>query len=246
MNEALIKVIRNSAFYAPLRWVADMAALAYWSPFHLIARRLARYQAQHPVLKLQIGCGKNALEGWFNTDLVPSRSRAKLDATKQFPYPDDTFDFVFSEHMIEHLLFDQGQAMLRECLRVLKPGGVLRIVTPDAAFLIKLYVNPDTAQHKHYIEAVSKSRLRHGEPPNPTSVINSYYRDWGHLYIYDPPTMHDALAKTGFSDIYQGEVSESKHPELRGLEHVDRMKPGFLALESMVFEARKPERQLIP
>lgn len=116
--------------------------------------------------------------------------------------------------MIEHVLFDDGQVMLGECYRVLKPGGVSRVVTPDAQFMIGLYNDPDETLHKKYIEAVSKSRLKHDELHNATSIVNSHYRDWGHLYIYDTPVMADALTKLGFCDLHKCEIRESRYSDL--------------------------------
>lgn len=48
------------------------------------------------------------------------------------PFPDESIDFVYSEHFFEHLFFDEAVALLAECGRVLKKGGVVRTVVPDA------------------------------------------------------------------------------------------------------------------
>jgi predicted SAM-dependent methyltransferase len=50
----------------------------------------------------------------------------------ELPFADACFDYVFSEHFLHHLFFDEGVALLRECHRVLKPWGVIRTVVPDA------------------------------------------------------------------------------------------------------------------
>ena len=48
------------------------------------------------------------------------------------PFRDSTFTFVFSEHFFEHLFMDEAFELFRECHRVLRPGGVMRTVVPDA------------------------------------------------------------------------------------------------------------------
>ena len=48
------------------------------------------------------------------------------------PFKDSTFTFVFSEHFFEHLFMDEAFELFRECHRVLRPGGVMRTVVPDA------------------------------------------------------------------------------------------------------------------
>src|SRR5215216_3456181 len=95
-----------------------------------------------PSRKLHLGCGKHSLAGWLNTDMneCPASSIIKLDATKPFPFEPGSFAYVFSEHMIEHIPFKDGTSMLKECFRVLQPGGKIRIATPDFRFLVNLYV----------------------------------------------------------------------------------------------------------
>jgi hypothetical protein len=81
-----------------------------------------RYLAQSKELKLHIGCGDNVLPGWLNADHFPTtQDIMHLDATRLFLFNDETFDYVFSEHMIEHLPYPDGLKMLAEYHRVLKP-----------------------------------------------------------------------------------------------------------------------------
>ena len=89
------------------------------------------YFRRERVRKLHIGCGGNILKGWLNSDYNSVHSDVIfLDATKPFPFNNDEFDYLFSEHVIEHFDFAKGFAMLLECHRILKPGGKLRISTP--------------------------------------------------------------------------------------------------------------------
>jgi len=65
--------------------------------------------------KLQLGCGSNLLTGWLNTTLYPfDKGSVFMDVTLPFPMPDSSFDYIFSEHMIEHLEFEQAAWMLSE------------------------------------------------------------------------------------------------------------------------------------
>jgi len=73
--------------------------------------RVETYLRSHSVRKLQLGTGSNVYEGWLNTDIVDYKRENEvvyLDATKPFPLPDAAFDFVFSEHMIEHMTYPDG------------------------------------------------------------------------------------------------------------------------------------------
>ena len=74
--------------------------------------------------KLQLGCGRNWLEGWLNSDYYPRTSDiVHLDVTAPLPFSDGVFDYVFSEHVIEHISYHNGVFMLSECLRILKQIG---------------------------------------------------------------------------------------------------------------------------
>ena len=77
--------------------------------------------------KLHVGCGGNILPGWLNADYAPSAPFViHLDATKIFPFGGSTFNYVFSEHMIEHVSYEAGLFIMSEAFRVLKPGGIVR------------------------------------------------------------------------------------------------------------------------
>ena len=89
--------------------------------FKLTSRNIIRsYFKENEVYKLQIGSSTNALTGWLNSDIVPSRQIMYLDATKKFPFIDEQFHYIYIEHKIEHVNFYQARFMLPEVYRVLK------------------------------------------------------------------------------------------------------------------------------
>jgi SAM-dependent methyltransferase len=103
----------------------------------------ARYLAQSDVPKLNVGCHARVLTGWLNTDHHPILPMAiHLDTKRPFPFSKETFDYIYSAHVIEHMTYSHGVNMLRECFRVLKTSGKIRISTPDLAFLVDL-TRPD-------------------------------------------------------------------------------------------------------
>lgn len=223
--------------------VALSSIRSFWGVFGVLTSRDSRafqnYLQEYKTHKLHLGCGSNYLDGWFNTDLYPDSKRTHINATKRFPFPDNSFDFIFSEHMIEHIPYTGAYNMLSECYRVLKPGGTLRIVTPDMVFLMGLYQNREESINKRYVDWNCDTFIKESAPRHPVSVINNFYRDWGHQYIYDFDVMHDTFQKIGFKNIQRPELNKSTQKELCDLEHEKRSPKGFLKLESMVIEGQK-------
>lgn len=190
--------------------------------------------------KLQIGAGYNLLEGWLNTTLYPFAPGAVyLDASQPFPMPSASFDYVFSEHVIEHLEFEEAAAMLGECARILKSGGRLRLATPDLARIIALYTQPKESAQQQYIRWIMDNfRPQVGEY-NPAQVINQSFHGWRHKFIYDEPTLVQALEAAGFSAATRFEPGHSGDPNLRGIEQHGEFVGSDAAMryETMVFEA---------
>ncbi|MCK5337544.1 MAG: methyltransferase domain-containing protein [Bacteroidales bacterium] len=197
--------------------------------------------------KLQIGCGKNALDGWLNTDLLYKKNEiVYLDAGRKFPLSGESFDYIYSEHIFEHLNFKQGLNMLHECYRILKPGGHLRLATPDMNFLMALHNEPQKPIHKEYIKW-STSRFIPDISNNfkeneylPAFVINNFFRDWGHQIVFNFESLELILKKAGFSNITKQEVGKSKIEEFDRLEkHGEIIPDEFNELETIVVEAVK-------
>jgi SAM-dependent methyltransferase len=92
---------------------------------------IREYLEAHTVRKLQLGAGANNVPGWLNSDIMPEGGSIYLDATGTYPLADGSFHYIFAEHLIEHLSWEDGLKMLKECYRVLAPGGKLRIITPN-------------------------------------------------------------------------------------------------------------------
>jgi SAM-dependent methyltransferase len=212
-------------------------------------RLIERYFHTHAVKRLHLGCGRNVLDGWLNCDLRPrSKAIVQLDATETFPFLDEQFDYAFSEHMIEHVSFGDGAAMLDESYRVLRRGGKIRISTPDLAFLVGLYSRERSPLQQRYIEWMSTTtacRVRppadnsESPPPAEVFVINNFMTDWGHSFIYDEPTLRYSLQRAHFRNVVKCGLGDSSSEDLRNLEHEGRLPEGFLGLETLTLEAGK-------
>src|SRR5713101_2679371 len=188
---------------------------------------IERYVSAEEIRKLHIGCGSNIINGWLNSDLFPvSSSILHLDATEPFPFGDNEFNYVFSEHMIEHISYSQGLRMLSECYRILREHGKIRISTPDLVFLIDVYKEEKSDSQNKYIQWATDEFIKYAPYSDDTFVINNFVRDWGHQFIYDEKTLQASMAKVGFKRITRCELNESEEETLRNLENENRMPEG--------------------
>jgi len=205
-------------------------------------RTIDAYFREHATRKLHVGCGENMLPGWLNCDLKPRTGRVlRLDATKRYPFDDGQFDYVFSEHFIEHIDYPDGLKMLSECRRVLKPGGKARITTPNMQFLVDLYAKNKTEQQVKYIEWATKSFIKYAPVNRDIFVINNFFTcDWGHRFIYDLESLTRLMERAGFANVRPFDLSSSDDEALRNLENEGRMPAGFLKLESITVEGERP------
>jgi predicted SAM-dependent methyltransferase len=198
-------------------------------------RLIDDYLRRHEVRKLQLGAGEHPREGWLNTDLHGygrGDELVYLDVRKRFPLPDAAFDFIYSEHMLEHLSYAEGQRCLRECFRVLKPGGRIRIATPSLERLAALYAPEPSDVQRRYLRWAVNTLAPETDAVLPGVVVNNFFRSWGHRFIYDPQTLRHALGAVGFVDVEERPVGE--------LERHLPEKPEFNAYETVVLEARRP------
>jgi predicted SAM-dependent methyltransferase len=204
-------------------------------------RLIDQYLRENTVRKLHLGAAENIRPGWLNTDLHGYGRGGELiylDVRKRFPLPEASFDLVFSEHMLEHLTYGEGRRCLRECLRVLRPGGTIRTATPSLERLARLYAGGETSdRYVHWAVETLEPEVR---AYLPGVVINNFFRSWGHRFIYDEDTLRHALMQAGFVDIVPAPVGESAHAELAGLERHLAEAPEINEYETFVLEARRP------
>jgi len=211
-------------------------------------KEIIKYIAENEIKKLHIGCGGHLFPGWLNSDIVKEKLDViYLDASQKFPIVSGSFDYIFSEHVFEHLNFRGQINYLKECFRILKPGGKIRIATPNVLFLIELFNDNKSLTQKNYIEwnyrtfldDLSKdlNNIDHKE----VYVVNNYFRDWGHQLIHSPASLHFIVYEAGFSNLILETIHNSRDHNLKNLEnHSMQIGDEFNQLETMVIEAEKP------
>jgi predicted SAM-dependent methyltransferase/glycosyltransferase involved in cell wall biosynthesis len=176
---------------------------------------------------LNIGCGKKHLPDYVNMDIVPPYDR-RLDARKGLPYADGTVDGVYSEHFFEHLTQAEGLRFLRECRRVLKPSGVVRIAMPDLDEVIRRYTNEDWRGDGDMF------KLGFDWVSNRCEMLNIAMREWGHKHLYNEEELVRIAGMAGLESIRRCKLGKSGVPAFVGRETRNGSK--------LIMEFRLPER----
>jgi predicted SAM-dependent methyltransferase len=131
------------------------------------------------------------------------------------PFADNSGDFIYSSHLHEHLFRSDGQQLLREAFRVLRPGGILRICVPDLAHAIELFRTGQTERALAY--------FFYDRGPS------EYTR---HRYMYDFTVLRSDLLSAGFADVEQMQFRKGRVPDLELLDNREA--------ETLYVEAMKP------
>ncbi|WP_162254781.1 methyltransferase domain-containing protein [Phycicoccus sp. Root563] len=178
-------------------------------------RQLAHHSRAH------LGCGPHVFDGWANLDLGGGTGVVSYDLTARLPFGDSTLSRVYTEHFIEHVSRAKGARFLRECARVLAPGGILRVSTPDLRRLAEEY----------QAGRLDEWSDQGWNPGTPAQMLNEGMRKWGHQFVYDEPELTEAVLQAGFREVRRVDWRESEHHDLRDLEQ--RSFHGDLIMEAV-------------
>ncbi|MBI4382695.1 MAG: methyltransferase domain-containing protein [Nitrospinae bacterium] len=229
MSELIAKIARR----------LDRMIWRYIAPA-LPSRQIRSYLEPPGMKGLNLGCGRNLLPEWLNCDSLPIPGAVHLDASRPLPFPANVFDYVFAEHMIEHLPLPSIASLLKDCHRVLKPGGTIRLVTPNLDSFIDMVQRPDSEESLRYTEW-SRKRLSDNLPADPVRAMNAIFYGHGHQFVMNGPYLSRLLSDAGFCGIRTSQVGESGTLALRGIEkHGEVIGEDINRIESLAMEADKP------
>jgi predicted SAM-dependent methyltransferase len=195
-------------------------------------------------LKLHLGCGRAHIPGWINIDVFPAPLAMNMLWTT--PFAAESARYVFASHVLEHLFYPRDvSTFLGEVLRVLAPGGVVRVVVPDIERCIEAYTGNDRSFF------ASRRETWSWWPQNPTRLedflayagagAEPAYLFESHKYGYDLETLTKVLSEAGFVAIERSTHMGSAHQALK----VDEFSAVASARYgerhySLFVEARKP------
>ena len=187
------------------------------------------------MVKINLGSGPSGVNGWENYDwgLLPLLGKFKInlllakigllskdyavywpniklsDIRKKIPKKNNSVDYIFCSHVLEHFEKYQSLNVLIECKRVLKKGGWLRVVLPDiekirkiadAETFNKAYLGIDKSK---YITMINKLKLFFIRP---------------HLWMYNIESFTLLLREAGFKEIIIREYRQGAVPDLDKLD----------------------------
>ncbi len=160
------------------------------------------------MIKVNFGAGHCPIPGWRNTDFCYPDGPDKIDITKPLPFENASVDMIMSEMNVEHVSHQQAWTFLDECHRILKPGGLIRIVVPDFSLTWRLK-DPDWLRVNSGVATADGSWK-----DNMRSIIFGH----GHQGLWNSELLRDVMEAIGFRDVRIHRAKESDRPELRDLE----------------------------
>ena len=147
-------------------------------------------------IKIHFG-STHEIPGFFNSQIL---GKNPINITKKTPFENNTVDTIFSTHVIEHLHKNEILFFLKECYRILKPGGVNIIMTPSISKIVKtLYIDNEIKNRDYLLERQKK--WASNTELNSCSYINGVFRNYGHRFILDSSFIKKECEKIGYKNI---------------------------------------------
>lgn len=195
--------------------------------------------------KINLGSGPRSALGWINYDwgLLPFLGKYRftsilvktkilsdsynwlwpklelVDIRKTLPDEDESVDYIYCSHVLEHFEKDEAIKILKECRRVLKNKGILRIVLPDLKKIIKYYENGDKFNREYF--GFDKD-LYNGFLGR---IKRLFIR--GHQWMYDAESAKNILKEAGFNKIIECSFRKGKTPNINVLDLEQHKKISF-------------------
>lgn len=205
------------------------------------------------MVRLNLGCGGQVVPGWVNVDyalgarlattplLGATVRRLKLfrlewdkriyihDLTTPLPWADDSVDACYTSHTVEHMSREEGQRLVAEVYRVLKPGGTLRVVVPDVAVLVDSY----KAGRMPAERLVEELGVLYGPGKTGLRKALAPMMEYPHKCMYDHDAMTRLLAGAGFH-------AGPRPPFESGISGIRQIELPNRTVDAVIVEGKKP------
>jgi predicted O-linked N-acetylglucosamine transferase (SPINDLY family)/predicted SAM-dependent methyltransferase len=164
--------------------------------------------------KLHIGCGQNIFKDWINIDIEANHPNVDLlcDVREGLPFENASCSLIYNEHVLEHLTVEEGLFFLKECQRVLQPGGTLRVAMPNLEYIVEHYKS-ENWRNQNWLKWPEFQFVQ-----TRAEMINICFRWWEHKWLYDLEELTRRLSEVGYSKIRNVTWGESTIPEFKNRE----------------------------
>lgn len=221
-------VFPDRQFVSILKYELSLLLVSVYSKLSPLEWMKAVKRRKATDLKINIGNGPFRHAGWINVDCRISLQSDDVicDLRRKWPLGSGSAKYIFSEHVFEHFGYpDEIGHVLSECYRVLKPGGVLRVIVPNADRYLRAYADND----EEFVRKVG------GDSATSISLVNTMMRENGfHRYAYNFDELEKVLKQAGFAEVRPSALGASQHQDL----NLD-LNNGQRDLESLYVEAVK-------
>jgi predicted SAM-dependent methyltransferase len=227
-------------------------------------------------LRLNLGCGLQTPEGWINVDgswnarltkhpsvrrllsylhfmpkdksEIPWSSKIFIhDIRKPLPFPDGSATAIYASHVLEHLYLEEARRLIREAFRVLRAGGILRVVVPDLNAIIQEYLGgrPFGELSGEFAtlrpaDRVNHRLLMHWATPPTGNLLYRIYNSWqdfhSHKWMYDSDSLISLFQAAGFAEAERKGCHQSGIDDIARVEEESRILNGA----GVCVEAVKP------
>ena len=159
------------------------------------------------------------------------------DLRRPLPFAHESAEAIYASHLLEHLYYDEAHRLLKECYRVLRAGGVLRLVVPDLQSVLDEYSGArpfegeqDPPKFTLRADRVNvRLGLRHIEAPRGGVAMRIYkaLTDFDvHKWMYDSESLLYYIRVAGFQNVSQMDFQQSRIIDIAELEHPGRVLHG--------------------
>ncbi len=196
---------------------------------------------------VQYGCGYCAPSDWVNFDASPTLRFERIpvigklsfknqtrfpenvkygNVVSGLPLDDSICSGVFASHVLEHLTYAEFDKALQETFRILKPGGIFRLVVPNLEFYCREYVRSyDNGVHFSNFEFLTQTRLGvRFRRRNLTSFLLDWLGNSRHLWMWDERSLSEKLREHGFVKIRKAAFNDCDDPHFRSVEDEERFR----------------------
>jgi SAM-dependent methyltransferase len=176
--------------------------------------RAAARKAERPIA-LEVG-GLKKRDGWLMVN-INAVTPYYMDGTKPWIFEDGSLSHVYADNMIEHVPLSGARVFFAEAYRCLRPGGIIRLVTPDVRTHVELYLKGDGVVSSPLADEYRSLGV---VIEHPIDLLRTPIGEFGHHagYVYDFDTLDAELRRAGFQPAVRRNLQESDDPKLRGLE----------------------------